>query len=249
MIIVAPTITAVGPGITSSIGASGGTSPYTFSIRPGGAGGTINSSTGLYTAPSAVPTTPSTQYDTIVATDSVGAFGTFQMLVGDPLLLFCDIIQNQMGLPNGRVVLWDQKIFKPTDNGLYVVISILSCKAFGNDNSHSSSSGGLNSNQSVNMAAILQVDIMSRDSSARIQKEGVLLALSSDYAEQQQNANNFYIGKLPPAAQFTNLSLQDGAAIPYRFVISVVIQYLYTKAQSVSYMQPSPSPTVNYVQD
>jgi hypothetical protein len=102
--------------------------------------------------------------------------------------------------------------------------------------------------QSVNMSSILQVDIISRDSSARVRKEDVLLALQSDYSEQQQNANGFFIGKLPAGAQFTNLSSQDGAAIPYRFVISVMIQYVHTATQAANYMSPSPSPTVNYVQ-
>lgn len=243
------TLTAVAPNITSSFGASGGTGPYTFAVRPGGAGGSINSSTGIYTAPPAVPSNPAQLYDTIVATDSLGATGSAQILIGDPLLLFCDIIQKGLGLPNGRVYLWDQKIMQPTDSGLYVAVSVLSCKAFGNDNSHVGSSGGMMSNQSVNMAAILQVDIMSRGSAARTQKEAVLLAINSDYAEQQQNANSFYIGKLPPGAQFNNLSAQDGAAIPYRFTISVTIQYLYTAANAVGYMVPSASPTINYVQD
>ena len=242
------TLTAVGPNITSSFGASGGIAPYTYAVRTNGAGGSINSTTGLYTAPSAVPTLAEASYDTIIATDSVGAIGSAQILIGDPLILFCDIIQKGMGLANGRVYLWDQKIMEPTDSGLYVAVSVLSCKAFGNDNSHSSTSGGLNSNQSVNMSATLQVDIMSRGPAARTQKEGVLLALNSDYSEQQQNANNFYIGKLPPGAQFVNLSLQDGAAIPYRFTISVVIQYIYTQTKAVGYAIPSSAPTVNYVQ-
>lgn len=228
------TLTAVGPGITSSFGASGGTAPYTYAVRAGGAGGTIDS-TGLYTAPATVPTVPAKLYDTITATDSAGSVGTAKVLVGDALLLFCDVIQTGLGLTTGRVYLWDQKISQLEDSGLYVAVSVLSCKAFGNDNAHVSFSGGLNSSQSVNMMSTLQVDIISRDSSARTQKERVLLALASDYSEQQQAANSFYIGKLPPGAQFTNLSSQDGAAIPYRFVISVAIQYFITNTTSVPY--------------
>ncbi len=246
-LVITPTLTAVGPGITSSIGVSGGTSPYAFQVRTGGAGGSINSS-GVYTAPAAVPVLAAQQYDTIIVTDSVGAVGTAQILVGDALLLFCDVIQQGLGLAPGRVYIWDQKIFEPSDNGLFVVVSVVSCKAFGNDNSHIGSSGGVNSSQSVNMAAMLQVEIMSRDNSARMQKEAVLLALNSDYAEQQMNANSFFIGKLPPGAQFTNLSSPDGAAIPYRFIISVMLQYFYTKSQAVGYMTPPSAPTVNYAQ-
>lgn len=247
----AQSFTAVGPGIFSSFGASGGTAPYTYAVLPGGAGGTINSSSGAYTAPATVPTQAAQQFDTIQVTDSTTPTPltvTSQILIGDPLLLFCDVIQNQLGLANGRVYLWDQKIFQPTDAGLYVAVSTLSCKAFGNNNSHVSSGGGLNSGQSVNMFALLQVDIISRDNSARLRKEEVLLALLSDYAQKQQEANSFYISKLPPGAQFSNLSAADGAAIPYRFVISVGIQYVFTKVQAVPFIDTFAPVLINYAQ-
>jgi len=244
----AQTLTAVGPGITSSFVASGGTAPYTYSVRAGGAGGTINSSTGVYTAPASVPTKPTLLFDTIVVTDNVSATSQAQIFVGDPLLLFCEIIQNQMGLAVGRVYIYDQKIMQPTDNGLYVAVSVLGVKVFGNTNRHDGSGSGMNSTQSLNCAATLQLDVISRDTSALHLKEAVLLALNSDYSEQQQNANSFFIGKIPPSAQFNSLSQQDGAAIPYRFVISVVMQYFYTKTQAVGYATPASAPTVNYVQ-
>ena len=244
----AQTFTAVSPGITASFGASGGTGPYTYAVLAGGAGGSIDASSGTYTAPPNVPANPAQLFDTIVATDSLGAAVSGQIMVGDALLLFCDIIQNQMGLPNGRVYLWDQKIMQPTDAGLYVAVSMLNPKVFANTKSYDGSGSGLVSNQSANIAATLQIDIISRDTSALRLKEQVLMALNSDYSEQQQNANSFFVGKLPPGAQFNNLSSQDGAAIPYRFVISVVIQYFSTRVQTVGYMQPTASPTVNFVQ-
>lgn len=241
------TLTAVGPGITASFGGTGGVAPYTYAVNPGGAGGTIGSSTGIYTAPANVPTTPKQQSDVIVVTDSVGATATAKILVGDALLLFCDILQNQLGLAPGRVYLWDQKIMQPTDNGLYIAVSVLNPKVFANTKSYDGSGSGLNSKQSCNIAATLQIDIISRDTSALRLKEQVIMALNSDYAEMQMNANSFFIGKIPPGAQFNNLSMQDGAAIPYRFVISTVIQYFSTLTTATGYMSPT-TPTVNYVQ-
>ncbi len=253
----AQTLTAVGINLTSSFGASGGTAPYVYTLRPNGAGGTINSSTGLYAAPAVLPVAAVNSitgtylapnfYDTIVATDATGLTATAQILVGDALLLFCDIIQTELSLPLGRVYLWDQKLFQPTDNGLYVAVSVISCRPFGNTTSYTSGTG-LSSVQSVNMFAQLQVDIISRDSSARTQKEFVLMALMSDYAQRQQQANSFLIGRLPPGSQFNNLSSPDGAAIPYRFTIAVGIQYFVTNTQATNYMVPSASPTVNYSQ-
>lgn len=238
MITLSQTKTALAINLTASFLASGGTSPYTYSVLPNGAGGTINSSTGVYTAPTVVNNgsfgPPRYLYDTIQAVDHVGAIAKSQILVGTPLLLFCDIIQNQMGLAPGRVYLWDQKIMEPSDSGLFIPVSILRCRPFGNTNSYASSSG-LNSNQSVNMYAELQVDVISRDTEARDRKEEIIMALNSDYSQSQQEGNSFYIGKLPPSAQFVNLSNIDGAAIPYRFSISVAMQYFVSKTLSTQY--------------
>lgn len=242
-------ISAIGVNLNASFLAINGTAPYVYSIVSGGAGGSINSSTGFYTAPSVVnggSYGPPTQiFDTIKVVDNLGAIATAQILIGSPLLLFCDIIQNQLGLSNGRVYLWDQKIMQPTDSGLYVAISVLSCKPFGNVNAPSGSGSGFTSAQFVNMYSQLQVDIISRDTEARDRKEEVILALESDYSRFQQDANSFYISKLSPGTQFVNLSNQDGAAIPYRFNIAVAMQYFFVKNTAVPYFSTFTTPQVN----
>lgn len=243
--------TALGVNLTASFLGTGGTPPYTYSVRANGAGGTIDSSSGLYTAPSVVNGgsygPPNKIYDTVQVVDSAGspAFATAQILVGSPLLLFCDIIQNQLGLANGRVYLWDQKLFQPTDAGLYVAVSVLSCKPFGNTNSFDGSGSNSNSVATINMYNLLQLDIISRDTEARDRKEDVLLALKSNYSQNQQTANSFYIGQLPPGSSFVNLSHQDGASIPYRFTISVAMQYFYQKTVAVSSFGTFSTPQIN----
>ncbi len=224
--------TAVGPNITASFLASGGTGPYTYSVRSGGAGGTINSSSGIYTAPATVGATPAQYIDIIQAVDTLGNIGLAQIMVGYPINLLCDIIQNQMGLAQGRVYLWDQKLFQPADNGLYIAVSIQRCKPIGSSNEHDSNG---NSIQWVSMYALVDLDIISRGPAARDQKELVILALNSDYSQYQQAANGFYVSPLPVGSQFTNLSNIDGSAIPYRFKISVAMQYQYTKTTAQPY--------------
>lgn len=237
------TLSAVGPNITASFGPIGGTGPYVFSVRAGGAGGTIDGSTGLYTAPPTVSQNPKQLYDVIQCKDSLGAKATAQILVGTPLLLFCEIIQRQMGLDIGRVYLWDQKIMQPTDAGLYIAVSVLRCKPFANTNSFDGTTN--QSIQSVNMHADLQLDIISRDGEARDRKEEVIMALVSDYAQLQMTANSFSVFPLPPGAQFVNLSNEDGAAIPYRFSIAVAMQYFATKIQDVPYFSNFQTPQIN----
>jgi len=184
---------------------------------------------------------PEKVHDYIRVTDSslVPQVATSKILIGTPLLLFCDIIQKEMGLADGRVWLWDQKIFQPTDSGLYIAISVLTCKPFGNVNYNNL---GGNQNAYVAMQATLDVDIISRGPAARDRKEEIVIALQSQYAQQQQEKNSFYIGRIPTA--FKNLSNVDGAAIPYRFNISVAIQYAYLKVSPSQYFTTLLGPDV-----
>jgi hypothetical protein len=205
---------------------SGYTLPITFSVKAGGAGGTIDPG-GLYHAPNAKG------IDTIVLTDASLTPVTAEVTVitTGVLEIFCNIIQTELGLTSDRVWLWDQKIMQPKDHGLYIAVQVVSCKPF--SNTRQSSSDGLDAVQSTNFQATLQLDIISRGVDARDRKEEVLMALNSVYSQQQQTANGFFIA--PISSQFNNLSQEDGAAIPYRFNITCNILYSVTKIKTVPY--------------
>ena len=220
-------IHAMASNLTSPFGATGGTAPYTFSVLPGGAGGSIDPSTGIYTSPN------STGIDIIEVTDAVAATAQQQIQICTALELVCDVIQTAMGLSNGQVYLWDQKINIPTDSQLYIAVGVLSCKPFGNKPKYDGSGSGLNAIQSVNMLASISLDILSRGPAARDQKEQVLLALSSPYGQQQMELNSFFIA--PISTSFLNISQIDGAAIPYRFNISCNLQYFSTLSTPTNY--------------
>lgn len=224
------TATAVGPGIQASFLGIGGTEPYVYSVVTGGAGGTVDASTGIYVAPATVQSDPAKLYDTVMVTDDDAATATTQILVGTPLLLFCEVLQQELGLAAGRVYLWDQKLMQPTDSGLYVAVSVPSCKPFANVNRNVNG----DAEQFVSMQATVDIDIISRSSAARDRKEDVILALNSIYAQKQQEANSFYIAKLP-GSRFLNISDVDGAAIPYRYRISIAMQYFYKKTKAADY--------------
>lgn len=239
-------VTALGPNIPASFLASGGTAPYTYSVRPNGAGGVINASSGAYTAPAQAASSGQSLFDVVQVVDSSSPaqIATAKILVGSPLLLFCDILQTALGLQPGRVYLWDQKLMQPTDSGLYIAVSVASCKPFGSVLELDGSGSGLNSNQYIAVMATLDLDILSRGPAARDQKELVLLALASSYSQSQQEINSFSIGRLPASARFINLSQVDGAAIPYRFRISVNMQYAVSLSTAIPYYSSFQAPSL-----
>jgi hypothetical protein len=217
------TYTAISPNLTSSLLATGGTPPYSYKVLQGGIGGYINPVNAIYSAPNAYG------IDTIQIVDNVGAIVQIDILVGSAIQLVCDIIQTYMGLSQGQVYLWDQKINIPTDYRLYIAVGISSCKPFGNSNRVVN---GI-SMQGVNMLARLDINILSRTADALNLKEQILLALNSTYAEQQMEKNSFQIAAIPTG--FVNLSQIDGPAIPYRFVISTNLQYFVPSTMPIQY--------------
>src|SRR4051812_47039746 len=79
-VVVTPSTLTIPPTFTQQLQASGGVAPYTWSVAPGGAGGTIDAD-GLYTAPSGVG------IDLIIATDSDAEEGYCDVIVDNPLTL------------------------------------------------------------------------------------------------------------------------------------------------------------------
>jgi hypothetical protein len=131
-LILTSSISALSPGLTASFLGTGGTAPYIYSVVAGGAGGTIDPDSGLYSAPIVLPTNPKTSSDIIMVTDSLNATATLPILITNALGLVCEIIQKEMNLDQGRVYLWDQKIMQPTDEKVYIAVGVLSTKPFAN---------------------------------------------------------------------------------------------------------------------
>ena len=226
---------ALAPYCSAAFIGAGGTPPYTYSVQGGGAGGTIDPSSGIYTAPGFLGNAVVAADDTIIVTDSLSATASLSVTIEIPLLLLCDIIASEMGLDPTQVYLYNQKYNIPIDDKLYIAIGIEKTKVFGNGISYSGDSNpnsALSANQSVNVMASLSVNILSRTIEALNRKEELVAALTSVYSLSQQNTNNFHIGKVPKDIQ--NLSEIDGDAIPYRFHFSINMQYVYLKSDNTA---------------
>ncbi len=232
-------------GVSTSFKATGGVAPYTYSVVSGGTGGTIDSATGFYTAPY-VNIDPSKKIDTILVTDSTPVThltATATIAILQPLSIFCDILAKGMGLSNNQVYLWDQKIDIPQDSKMYIAVGIGATKIFGSSvTEEDNGSGGLIEVQTINAHSMISIDILSRGPEARDRKEDVIFALGSTYSKQQQETNSLKIARI--SSGFINLSSEDGSAIPYRFNISVALQYSKKKVGNVNSYNTFPDFTV-----
>lgn len=236
-------VTAMAPGTSTVLSAINGTMPYVYSVEPNGAGGTINSATGKYQTPVRQNPDARKAKDIITVTDAVDATASVSISVLNPLGLVMEILQQEMGLDDAHVYLYNQKIFEPTDEKLFVAVGVLSSKPFANNTEYDPTTG-LAAVQSVNVMDTLSINVISRSTEALYRKNDVLLALGSNYSQSQQELNSFLIAKLPPGANFVNLSGIDGAAIPYRFNISINIQYVYQLIKDVEYFDDFSEPEV-----
>ena len=210
---------AIAPGVSIPLGAFDGIAPYTWSIKAGGIGGTVDSN-GLYTAPA-----NAIGVDTVIVTDSTPTTpltASYDVFVGSPLHLLCDIIQTRLGLASDQVILFNNKFTVPNDSRLYVAVSPLTPRVFGSSNKYDPNQPS-NSLQSVNVVCPCDVAIYSRSTEALLRKEEVVMAFDSNYARNQQAVNSFYVGKVSP--NIVTIKGIEGSAIPYFFNIQVNIQY------------------------
>lgn len=187
----------------------------------------IDPSTGLYVSPQ------NTGIDVVIVTDANNSTSQLSISILEPIELFCDVVKEYMGLADDQVYLYNQKFTIPKDERLYINVGFLTDKPFGNNTKFDASGPGLVNVQSVNFAATLNIDFFSRGPDARTRIGEFILALNSDYSQQQQALNGFRI--FPLSLQLHNVGWLDGSAIPYRFVINVVIHYFVRKVLSVEY--------------
>jgi hypothetical protein len=237
------TKTALTPNLTASFLAAGGTAPYVYSVQGGGAGGSINAVTGIYTAPATVNLPPNSQIDTILVTDDNGDTATATIMVGSALDMLLDVIQKFMGLDNEHIYYYNQKGFQPENDSLYIVLKIVNLKPYSNRRFPAGVNGGGEvSGQTVNTAALIDVNIFSRSMEAVYRQEEVLMALKSFYSQNQQVANSFKLPSIPNG--FVDISEQDGAAILFRFVCSISVLYSKSLKQDVDYFDGVLTPEI-----
>lgn len=234
---------ALRPSLGASFLAAGGVEPYAYSVEPGGAGGSINITTGAYTAPATASYDPLRFFDTIRVDDYDGAYVTARILVGGPLQIVMDILQREMALADGRVYLYNQKIMQPTDSGLYIAMRVESSDCFGQSRRAVENGLGLDSHGAVSMIDRISFDLISRSTESLLRRAEFLRVWNGNYAKGQQNLNSLLIGRDPERAMMMIPDV-DGAAIPYRFRVSYYLQYAERAVGPVAYYDTIDPPEI-----
>lgn len=155
-----------------------------------------------------------------------------------------DVIQAELALANDRVYLYNQKWRIPPDEGLFVVVGFQSAKAFGAKTTYENDpiTNELVEVQSVNQQETYTIDLLSRDSSARVRKQEVILALNSTLCQNAQEQYNFKIANLPTS--FVDVSSLEATAILNRYQLAFNTLVVYQKIKSVLFYDQFQIPPV-----
>jgi len=148
--------------------------------------------------------------------------------------VLCDLIKDQMDLPNDSVWIYNQKWMIPSKPGLYVEVALRGTHPFGSNSQHQDDeAGNFTEYQFVNVQETYGITLYSRDESAITRAHEVVMALSGVLSQQLQETYNFHIGPLPP--EFRDTSEVEASARLFRQELIFNAIRSYTKTRVISY--------------
>ena len=128
-----------------------------------------------------------------------------------------DIIRSEIGLDQNHIWIRSQnKKIPPNADELFVVVGVVDYRPLSSKSYFDNTKN--QERQVVYGRALLQVDIFSRSTEARVRRAEVLMALNSFYSQEIQNKYQFRIFELP--SSFINTSSLEGGSDINRFTIS-----------------------------
>src|SRR4030042_2538711 len=98
--------------------------------------------------------------------------------------LICNIIQNEMDTPAGRIMVKTQNWTPPSDNSYYITVGIRSQKIVSSTNKYNYATD--QEDKAVLTYTTLDINITSKNREAIERKEEIVMALTSPYSQQQQ---------------------------------------------------------------
>lgn len=149
----------------------------------------------------------------------------------EPIKVIANILQNELDIKDGNIMLGFEKWNIPSTPGLYVSLIYIGGQAIGNNNYFDSADN--TEHQEVSMHHVIQIDALSFDSSARARKEEIFQALRSLYAQQQAEKNIMQIARIP--SNFIDVSNVEATKMLNRFTTTISVTALHTKVKAADY--------------
>lgn len=152
----------------------------------------------------------------------------------EPIKLLASVIQTEMGLGDGQIMLGLENFLIPENPGLYIALTYGVEQVVGSVNGNGEDDqGNFQEVQSVSMLHQIEIDIMSFDSSARTRKEEVIMALQSYNAQQLMEENSMRIATTP--GSFARITSLEPSKQLNRFSITVSVYALHQKILTSPY--------------
>ena len=138
------------------------------------------------------------------------------------------ILSEEMGMPPDSVWLRDQNKKIPNDDGLYIVVGMVSAQTICVETYLKNGSPPIEVNE-VQQRENIQIDVLSRSNAAIMRNWEVLAALRSIFSIQQQETNDFKIHRLPD--NFINTSAAEGGYQLNRYTLTFPTFVWYRKSK------------------
>lgn len=153
----------------------------------------------------------------------------------DPDLILADIVQNELGVADDHIWVYDENVEAPKDKGIYLMVITGTAKRLGVTNYFDS-----NTNEEVKSVSIMQeyfVEITSKDRTALQRKEEVDMAFKSTYAVEQMELQQVQILR---TGDVLDLSFVEASKALKRYRVPCVMFYVKVKRTAVPYFDQFP---------
>ena len=153
----------------------------------------------------------------------------------EPIKVLVALLLAELDLQPEQVTLYNQKFDIPSDERLYLSLSVLGAKDFAVRNKWENDpiSGELVEVQGINRQQLISVMAYSRSSAARERSWEIPLVFSSVRAEQAMEVHAFSIGRLPTS--MNDVSDTEGTSRLNRYSLTFALQSRYEKVKPVPF--------------
>lgn len=159
----------------------------------------------------------------------------------EPIKVVADIIQTELSLPVGAVMVVNQRWVIPQNQDLYVALAYVGpARTIGNTNRFDSEANA--EVQEISKAHMIQIDIMSFGDAARTRKEEVEMALLSMYSQYQQGKNLIKIARQPGPP--VDASTLEATGRLNRFLMTVMVNALHRKVKAAEFYDKFGTPEI-----